>query len=46
MADREVAGRIIEEWVLSHEGERDEDDVEHKKGTSTTAYFHAKGNED
>ncbi len=46
MADREVAGDIIKEWVLAHENEEDEDVEAHKRNNmSGTAYFHSLGNE-
>lgn len=43
MADREIAGGIIEDWVRANEGEEDEDEIERKKGKSTTTYYHSKG---
>jgi hypothetical protein len=46
MADREVAGDIIKEWVLANENEEDEDVEAHKRNNmSGPAYFHSLGNE-
>jgi hypothetical protein len=43
MADREIAGGVVNEWVLAHEGEEDDEEVKRTKGTSPATYFHMQG---
>ena len=45
MADREITGGIVNEWVLAHEGEDDDEKIERTRATSPATYFHMKGKE-